>query len=92
LRTACGKSVLSATLNASTFLLWSHTNNNKWVLNIWRLFLVGHRYRLCEMCRNLVAKFAAGVAKFARISTNATAKVKLKVGKSSTIEDFEIAR
>jgi hypothetical protein len=44
------------------------------------------------MCKNLVAKFAAGVAKFARISTNATAKVKFKVAKSSTIDVFEIAR
>ena len=51
-----------------------------------------HRYRLCEMCSDLVAKFAAGVVKFAGIYTNSTAKVKGKVAKSSTIEVFEIAR
>ena len=50
-----------------------------------------HRYRLCEMCSDLVAKFAAGVAKFAIISTKSTAKVQIKVAKSSTIEVFESA-
>ena len=52
-----------------------------------------HAYRLREMLANFIAKFATGVAKFARISTNSTAKekVKLKVGKYSTIEVFEIA-
>ena len=34
------------------------------------------RYRLCEMCQSLVAKFAADIAKFAGISAKCTAKVK----------------
>ena len=51
-----------------------------------------HRYLPCEMLPNFIAKFATDVTKFAKVSTNSTAKVKLKVVKSSTIEVFEIAR
>ena len=49
------------------------------------------RYLPCEMLPNFIAKFAADVAKFARISTKSTAKVQIKVAKSSTVEVFEIA-
>ena len=45
-----------------------------------------YRYRLCEVCPNLAAKFAADVAKFARISTKSTAKIQRKVAKYSTID------
>ena len=51
-----------------------------------------HAYRPCEMLPNFIAKFAADVAKFARVSTKSTAKVQIKVAKSSTAEVFEIAR
>ena len=91
LHTAYGNSILSATPNARTVLQWPDINDNECVLVVWRMPSMKHRYRLCEMCQNLVAKFAAAVAKFARISTNSTAKVKWKVAKSSTIEVFEIA-
>ena len=64
--------------------------DNKSVLDIWRMFSMEHRYRLCEVCQNLVAKFAVGVANFARISTKSTAKVKRKVAKSSTIDVQEL--
>ena len=80
------------TLNACALWQWPYANDNKCVLDIWRMTSMEHRYRLCEMCSDLVAKFAAGVAKkFARISTKSTAKVQIKVAKSSTIEVFENA-
>ena len=73
------------------FVMAEYQNDNKCVLDSWRMYLMEHRYRLYKMCRNLVAKFAAGVAKFAGISTISTAKFKSEVAKSSTIEVFEIA-
>ena len=55
------------------------------------MFTMEGRCRSCEMLPNFVAKFAADVAKFARTYTKSTAKVQIKVAKSSTVEVFEIA-